>query len=202
MKKEFIDFKDIRCNSLKLADKIYNDGFIPDIIYSCLRGGTYLANIVSEYFKVVEKEKRILYAAIVAHSYKDSGEQEEIQIDGWTYEPSLLRKSDKILLIDDIYDSGNTINVLVNILKAYGLKSVNIKVAVYNYKYYKYKEQKEIKPNYYCKKQIINNEEDNTWMHYLTHEILGMSLEDIEKYYEDEEVKAILKKLKKISDEK
>ena len=201
MNKKFISYEEIRRNSFKLADKIYSDDFIPDIIYSCLRGGAYLGNIISEYFKVA-LDKRILYAAVVARSYTNLMEQEEIKIDGWTYEPSLLNSSDKILMIDDIYDSGTTMNSLLRILVAYGLKEENIRIAVYDYKYYEYKKQERIKPYYYCKKHIIKEPKKNTWVHYLTHEILGMNLDEIEKFYDDEELKNILKKLKKKDEER
>ena len=47
-----------RNNAIKLAHRIYNDGFIPDIIYVPLRGGAYLGNIISEYFKIIQKDNR------------------------------------------------------------------------------------------------------------------------------------------------
>ena len=36
--------------------KFIKDGFIPDVIYVSLRGGAYLANVISEYFKIVRKD--------------------------------------------------------------------------------------------------------------------------------------------------
>ena len=37
--KEFLPYETVRNDALKLASKIYHDGFIPDIIYVPLRGG-------------------------------------------------------------------------------------------------------------------------------------------------------------------
>ncbi|MCL2481619.1 MAG: phosphoribosyltransferase, partial [Spirochaetaceae bacterium] len=70
MKKIFLPYTVVRNNSIKLAHKIYKDGFIPDIIYVSLRGGAYVGNIISEYFKIVLKNKNpVLYAAVCSNSY-------------------------------------------------------------------------------------------------------------------------------------
>jgi len=74
MNKEFMHFDTVRDNAIKLAHKIYTDGFIPDVIYVSLRGGAYLGNIISEYFKIVHKGAHpVYYAAVVARSYSDVG---------------------------------------------------------------------------------------------------------------------------------
>ena len=108
--KEFLQYEDVRNNALKLSHKIYmEDGFVPDIIYTSLRGGAYMANVISEYYKVALKNhKPVLYAAVVARSYTDVSEHDAVRIDGWTYSPDYLRMGDKVMLVDDIYDSGKT----------------------------------------------------------------------------------------------
>ena len=119
MIKEFLDYNTVRNNALKIAHKIYKDGFIPDVIYCSLRGGAAMANVISEYFKIVCRAKNyhpVLYAGVVARSYSDIAQHTQVFIDGWTYPPENLRPGDKILLVDDIYDSGRTINCLVETL--------------------------------------------------------------------------------------
>ena len=59
MNKIFLPYTDVRNNAIKLAHRILKDGFIPDIIYVPLRGGAYLGNIISEYFKIIQKDKSI-----------------------------------------------------------------------------------------------------------------------------------------------
>jgi hypoxanthine phosphoribosyltransferase len=95
--KEFLQFDTVRNNALKLAYQIYNDGFMPEVIYVALRGGAYLGNVISEYFKIVHKGKHpVYYAAVVAHSYSDIAQSEKVHIDGWTYSPEHLRIGDKV----------------------------------------------------------------------------------------------------------
>ncbi len=59
MHKEFVPYDMIRNNAIKLAYRIYKDGFIPDVIYVSLRGGAYMGNVISEYFKFVKGNSRL-----------------------------------------------------------------------------------------------------------------------------------------------
>ena len=58
--KEFLTANTIRNNVLKMAHKIVKDDFIPDVIYVSLRGGANIANVLSEYFKLLKKERQEL----------------------------------------------------------------------------------------------------------------------------------------------
>lgn len=185
MHKEFLPYDTVRNNALKLAYKIHNDGFEPDVIYVSLRGGAYMANVISEYFKLTRKSAHpVLYAAVVARSYTDVRQHDRVMVDGWTYSPEHLRHGDKILLIDDIFDSGKTINHLVEILLEKGIPRKDIKVAVHDYKFFEFHEsQLPIQPDYWCRKHIIKTPEDDLWIHYMSHELVGLSQEELEKYY-------------------
>lgn len=199
MIKEFLPFETVRNDALKIAHKIYKDGFIPDVIYCSLRGGAYMANVISEYFKILSKEKGFhpaLYAGVVARSYSDIAQHTKVYIDGWTYPPENLRPGDKILLVDDIFDSGRTINCLVEtLMNSRGFSRNDIKVVVHDYKYFTYlDEQLPIQPDYYCRKFEITKPEKNRWIHYMSHELVGLTQEELQKnYYEkDPELKEIL----------
>lgn len=190
MIKEFLDYYTVRNNALKIAHKIKNDGFIPDVIYCSLRGGAYMANVISEYFKIVCKQENLhpaLYAGVVARSYTDIAQHSKVYIDGWTYPPENLRPGDKILLVDDIFDSGKTINALVDtLMHTRGFRREDIKVVVHDYKYFTYyDEQLPIQPDYYCRKFEITKPEENRWIHYMSHELVGLSKEELQKYYYD-----------------
>ena len=196
MKKIFLPYNQVRNDAIKLAHKIYTEGFIPDVIYCSLRGGAYLANVISEYFKLVRKDCHpVYYAAVVARSYTDIRENSKVMVDGWTYNPEHLRHGDRILLIDDIFDTGNTINSLVELLLEKGIPRKDIKVAVHDYKYFPYKkEQHPIQPDYWCNKVVIEKPEDDIWIHYMSHELIGLTKEELQEHYysEDKELEEIL----------
>lgn len=201
MKKEFLSYKAVRNNAIKLAYRIYKDNFIPDVIYVSLRGGAYLGNILSEYFKIVRKEKHpVFYAAVVARSYTGIRQQEQVMIDGWTYDPEYLRHGDRVLLVDDIFDSGKTINKLVEVILTKGLHEEDVRVAVHDYKILSYVEHKQpIQPYYYCRKHVIEEPEDELWIHYASHELIGLTEEELETHYyrDDEELREALSVLTK-----
>lgn len=185
MNKEFLPYEKVRNNALKMAHRIYTDGFIPDIIYVSLRGGAYLGNVISEYFKIVRKNHRpVLYAAVVARSYSDVRQQDRIMVDGWTYSPDHMRHGDKILLVDDIFDSGRTINHLVEILIDKGIPRKDIKVAVHDYKFFPSKEEQlPIQPDYWCRKHDVTTPEEDLWIHYMSHELIGLSEKELQENY-------------------
>lgn len=196
MIKEFLPYNVVRNDALKVAYRIYHDGFVPDVIYSSLRGGAYMANVISEYFKIVRKDFHpVLYAAVVARSYSDVHRRDNVMVDGWTYAPEYLRHGDKIMLIDDIFDSGLTINSLVEHLIRHGIPRNDIKVVVHDYKYFTYhKEQEPIQPDYWCRRFDITKPEEDRWIHYLSHELVGLSKAELEEYYykDDPELREIL----------
>ena len=183
--KEFLPYDSVRIDALNLAHKIYQqDKFVPDVIYTSLRGGAYMANVISEYYKVALKNhKPVLYAAVVARSYTDVSQHSAVRIDGWTYSPDYLRAGDKIMLVDDIFDSGRTLNYLVGILLERGVPRENIKIVVHDYKVYKWKEQLSIQPDYWCRKFEISNPEENNWINYNSHELVGLTHEELEENF-------------------
>ena len=91
--------------------------------------------------KIVRKDegRPVFYAAVVARSYTDIRQHERVMVDGWTYSPEHLRSGDKVLLVDDIFDSGHTINRLAEIILEKGIPRKDLKVAVHDYKYFTYK---------------------------------------------------------------
>lgn len=184
MKKEFLSYDVVRNNALRLAKRIFEDGFTPDVIYVPLRGGAYLGNVLSEFFKLVGKKGHpVFYAAVVAHSYLGITEKESVRIDGWTYNPEHLRNGDKILFTDDIFDSGKTINHLLASVLDKGIPREDVRIAVHDYKFFSYREPSPIIPDYWCRKHVIDKAQDNCWIHYLSHELEGLTEGEIDEHY-------------------
>jgi uncharacterized protein len=202
VKKEFIPYNVIRNNAIKLAYRIYSEGFVPDVIYVSLRGGAYMGNVLSEYFKIVRKEsaRPVFYAAVVARSYTGINQRGGIRIDGWTYSPEYLRSGDKVLIVDDIFDSGRTVNHLAEVILEKGLPRQDVKIAVHDYKICEYRaEQMPIAPDYWCRKMVIKDPADEIWIHYMSHELVGLSEDELEEHYyvEDPELREAFGPIKK-----
>ncbi len=179
MNKEFLPYNDIRNHALKLAKRIYDDGFFPDVIYVPLRGGAYMGNVFSEFFKLVNpRDRPVFYAAVVARSYTDIREQGKVRVDGWTYNPEYLRNGDRVLFVDDIFDTGRTMNYLVECILEKGLPREHVKIAVHDYKETAHATSLPIQPDYWWRKIRLEKPEDDVWIHYLSHELVGLSPEE------------------------
>ncbi|MDR1238553.1 MAG: phosphoribosyltransferase [Treponema sp.] len=185
MNKEFLQYDVVRNNALKMAHRIYHEGFTPDVIYVSLRGGAYLGNVISEYFKIIRPAGHPLYyAAVVARSYTDVLKADRITVEGWTYAPEHLRTGDKVLLVDDIFDTGRTINHLAAIILEKGIPRQDLKVAVHDYKYFHDKpEQLPVQPDYWCRKHELSMHDDDYWIHYMSHELVGLQNGELEAHY-------------------
>jgi len=185
MKKEFLHCDVVRDNGIKLAHRIYSEGFFPDVIVVSLRGGAYLGNIISEYFKIVNRHKHpIYYAAVVARSYTGVRASGQVHIEGWTYPPERFRKGDKILFVDDIFDTGTTINYIASIILGKGILRQDLKIAVHDYKYFYDKPvQLPIQPDFWCRKHEHSINDEESWIHYMSHELVGLNDQEIEENY-------------------
>ncbi|MDR1788107.1 MAG: phosphoribosyltransferase [Treponema sp.] len=186
MKKEFLPYDTVRNNALLLAARIAGDGFVPDVIYVSLRGGAYLGNVISEYFKVARPpgERPVYYAAVVARSYTGVREAEKIRVEGWTYPPERLRLGDRILLVDDIFDTGRTINHLAKIIMRNGIPRADLRIAVHDYKFFYDREtQLPIQPDYWCRRHDLSVHDEDIWIHYQSHELVGLSPDELEAHY-------------------
>jgi uncharacterized protein len=197
MIKEFLQPVVVRDNAVKLARAIHADGFVPDVIYVSLRGGAYLGNVLSEYFKVVRRGKRpVFYAAVVARSYTDIHRKDRVMVDGWTYSPEYLRSGDRVLLVDDIFDSGHTVNHLVEIFLEKGIPREDIRVAVHDYKIRTFNVEKlPIQPDYWCRRHVVTSPEHDTWIHYLSHELVGLAGTEIDANYPDSDVAGTIRQI-------
>jgi hypothetical protein len=193
MEKRFISFEKLRADWIKLFDQIYfNDKFVPDVIYAALRGGSFGANILSELYKLVlpKDHKPVLFGGVVAHSYSDYeiGTASRVRIDGWTYSPDWLRPGDKILLVDDLWDSGRTLIALEKELLSRGLERKNLKVAVHDYKVRNDVSGPSVTayiPDYKTNIIQVNSPEENPWIHYEIHELVGLNEEERKQLYMD-----------------
>lgn len=190
MKKINISMEQLRSDWIKLAHRIIKDGFIPDVIYASMRGGSFGANLVSECYKLMlpKDHKPILYAAVVAHSYSDFsiGVAGNVRIDGWTYSPDWLRPGDKILLVDDLWDSGETLTALEKVLLSKGIERKNLKVCVHDYKIrndLSGPSKTAYIPDYYTNFIKVNSSEENPWIHYESHELVGLTKEERARLY-------------------
>ena len=174
MSKEFLTPNDLFIDSYKLARKIYDDGFRPDFVVGIWRGGTPIGIAVStsphilgsQYAKRAADRPRLCIAAqmeeffriqacpikyhtaIKTESYTAIGQRRDVKVFGLEDIVSRCNSEDKLLLIDDVFDTGNSVKAVLERLKAMCRKNTpEIRTACL---YYKPKaNQTDIVPSYW-----------------------------------------------------
>ncbi|MET1159436.1 MAG: phosphoribosyltransferase [Thermoprotei archaeon] len=120
---EYISWKKLVLALVEIASKIKNDNYKPDIIFGILKGGIIPARILSDLLEVGE------IGFIGVRFYKKIGTREARP--ELTLPPTHSVKGLNVLVVDDIVDSGRTLQLVLDELNRYGpasLKSATIYV--------------------------------------------------------------------------
>ena len=157
-------------DSFELGAKIIKDGFRPTIIIAIWRGGTPMGIAVQELLDWYGIETD--HIAIRTSSYQGiDGRSNEIRIHGMNYLIKNCHHEDRLLIVDDVFDTGLTIQAVIAYLldKARLNTPHDIRVAVPYYKPTRNKTGKA--PDYYL-------HETDQWLKY-PHSLEGLSVEEI-----------------------
>ena len=113
--KLIIDWKEYNLIVEKLALQIHNSGYKPDLLIGIARGGLPIIDVCSRIFKL-----KCAYLAVESYSGKEIEDQQGTLV--FSREMSSIAKNmgGKILLCDDLSDTGITLNKSVDWLKNYG----------------------------------------------------------------------------------
>jgi len=116
MDKKFITAQELLEDSFRLAEKVYKDGFRPQFIVGIWRGGAPIGIAVQEFFdyKKVETD----HIAVRTSSYVGINQQsKDISVHGLHYIIENANADDGLLIVDDVFDSGRSIQALINQLQ-------------------------------------------------------------------------------------
>jgi len=147
------------------------DNFKPTFIIGIWRGGAPVGISIQEMYKYLGQKPD--HISIRTSSYTSIGRQQhEIRVHGLEYVIENANQTDSILLVDDIFDSGRSLEAVINKLrlKMRGNLPHDIRIGTIFYK--PQNRKTEIVPNYY----VSTTEQ---WVIF-PHEIEEMSLCEIE----------------------
>ncbi len=118
MKKKFISETELIHDSFRLAVKIFINGFRPNFLVGLWRGGSTVGIYVQEclqYLGVKTDHISIRTSYEGAVNYPDMiNRDREIKVHGLQYLLENLNYDDKLLIIDDVFSSGLSINAVIN----------------------------------------------------------------------------------------
>lgn len=164
MQKTYIS-ADRQCrDSFAFARKIWDTGYRPDLLIGLWRGGTPIAISVHEFF--VYMGHKCANLPVKCSSYAGMSQTSEFSIDLPEKFGSFLAPGKKILVVDDVFDSGRTAAKVKKLLLDAGCEP---KIATL---YYKPKNNKtDIEPDFYL-------HSTDEWIVF-PHELEGLTKDEI-----------------------
>ena len=168
MNKHFIGPEELLEDAYQLAWKVFKSGFFPTYIIGIWRGGAPLAIAVHELLCFLGVNAK--HTPIKISSYDGLTRGDEITIDGLATLCEMITKNDSLLVVDDVHDTGHSIEHLLTNIKTMLLSSKpEIRVATAYFKPNRNETGKE--PDYFLHK-------NNDWLVF-PHELEGLSLDEL-----------------------
>jgi len=136
VEKVYLDSQELLDDSFRLGAKVLESGFRPKFIIALWRGGTPIGIAVQEfldYYGNCNSDN----IAIRTSSYHGIAERRNtVDIYGMSYLLKNLGHKDSVLIVDDVFDTGNTIKAVIDQLQDRARKNAphDIRVAVPYYK--------------------------------------------------------------------
>ncbi|WP_394129106.1 phosphoribosyltransferase [Shewanella maritima] len=170
--KHYISAQQLLEDSFRLAAQVYESGFRPQFIVGIWRGGAPIGIAVQEYFdfKKVDTD----HIAVRTSSYYGIGtdkQDKNIKVHGLHYIIENANADDGLLIVDDVFDSGRSVDALIGKLNKFMRLNTpkDIRIAC---PYYKPKNTKVgLKPDYFI-------HESEEWLVF-PHEVSGLTAEEI-----------------------
>lgn len=174
--KAFIDEKSLLLDSFRLGCQVHISGFSPDFIVGIWRGGSAVGIVVQEclqYFGVQADHIAIRTSYQGMRSYPEMiSNAEQIQVHGLDYLRDRLAYHHNLLLVDDVFSSGYSLQAVKTKLRRKLRKNMpeDVRVAAVWYRPV---------PNRPAPDYFVN--QTNCWL-VLPYELTGLSLAEIQKY--------------------
>lgn len=170
MKKTFITAQQLLEDSFRLAHQVYDDNFRPEFIIGIWRGGAPVGIAVQEFFEY--KGVATDHISVRTSSYYGINKQsKKIRVHGLHYLIENANANDRLLIVDDVFDSGRSVDALIKQIRKQSRLNApsDIRVACPWYK--PSKNAVKFSPDYYI-------HESEEWLVF-PHELAGLEAAEI-----------------------
>ncbi len=167
--KTWLTADDLLIDSYRLANRIIDAGFRPTHIVGIWRGGAPIGIAVQELLEYNGIEAD--HIAIRTSSYTGIDQQKEVRVYALGYLVDTLNPEDRLLVIDDVFDSGRSIEAFLRELKARCRSNMPREAKIATVYYKPGRNKTTLKPDFY-----VHETED--WLVF-PHEINGLSKAEI-----------------------
>jgi hypoxanthine phosphoribosyltransferase len=109
--KRFVSAQELSDISFQLADRLYKQDVRPTWIITLWRGGAPVGLRIHEYMML--RGLKMQHVPITTSSYTAIGTQSAVTILGTEHFVQHVRADDTVLIVDDMFDTGNTMQALL-----------------------------------------------------------------------------------------
>ncbi len=172
MEKTVLSSQDLLEDSVDLGIRILESGFEPTMIIAIWRGGTPVGMAVQEVLAYCGVASD--HIAIRTSSYVGVDQRGAVAVHGLNYIIKKICYDDRVLIVDDVFDTGNTIKAVIDELgrRARDNTPEDIRVAVPWFK--PSRNETDILPDYYLR-------ETAEWLVF-PHELDALTPEELERH--------------------
>jgi hypoxanthine phosphoribosyltransferase len=170
MEKIFISAESLLRDSMELGARVVRSGFRPTFLVAVWRGGAPIGITVQE---VLEFHGiRADHIAIRTSSYIGIDQQSKtVRVHALDYLVSRLSAEDQLLLVDDVFDSGLSIEAIMRELSNRCRRNLPEQIRIATAYYKPQRNRSSIQPDYYVR-------ETNNWLVF-PHELQGLTRQEI-----------------------
>jgi uncharacterized protein len=168
--KLFISADSLLRDSMELARRVVSSGFRPTFLVAMWRGGAPIGIAVQE---VLEYHSiHADHIAIRTSSYTDIDQRNKtVRVHAIDYLVSRLSAEDELLLVDDVFDSGRSLEAVINELKQRCRRNWPERSRIATVYYKSSRNRSALVPDYY----VLDTDK---WLVF-PHELIGLSREEI-----------------------
>lgn len=168
--KIYISADQLALDSFQMAANIVDSGFRPDYIIGIWRGGTPVGIAVQELLDYVGIKTD--HIAIRTSYYRTIGKtKRRVQVHGLGYIVDRINQNDGLLIVDDVFDTGNSIDAVFRHLSERARRNMPEDIRVATPWYKPSKNQTDRTPDYFI-------HETDRWLVF-PHELQGLSIDEI-----------------------
>jgi len=171
--KRYLDAQQLLEDSMRLGLNVFDSGFHPSFILAIWRGGAPIGIAVQEILQL--QGVTADHIAIRTSSYQGiDGRANEVQVYSMNYLIKNVTHEDKLLIVDDVFDTGKSIEAVINHLTSKARLNTpdDIRVAVPYYKPTRNLTDRE--PDYFLY-------ETDQWLKF-PHSLEGLTLEEMAQH--------------------
>ncbi len=168
--KQFLTAQDLLEDSLELGAQILKSDFRPNFIVGVWRGGTPVGIAVQELLEQYGVQTD--HIAIRTSSYKGMERREgSVRVHGLDYIVDNINAEDSLLIIDDVFDTGLSVQAIIDHLKIKARRNTPNQIRVATAYFKPSKNRTTIKPDYFV-------HETDDWLVF-PHEMSGLTDDEI-----------------------